>query len=399
MGFFAPTAFLAGAALLAAILATYLLRPRRPIRRVSSTFLWLAALHDLEAQRPWRRVPPSLLLLLQIAALAAIVGAVARPFVLSTQSSGPYTIVLLDASASMQATDVTPSRFEAARAKVGRMIDALETGQSLALVSLDAQPRIVAPPTSDRAQLRTALDSLQPMAQSANLAAALSIAGSLAEGHADATAIVVGDGSLDRAQAAGAFPIPLRYVAVGSANAPNLAVAGLGTRVADGRVSALARIVNYGPEPAAATLVLSVDGARFDARSLTIDAGGAADAEWDDLPPAAHTLQASLDRSDSLSLDNSAWAVIGGDRPTRVLLVSDGNVFVERALGLRPRTQVTRVSPGDYTAQPGQAFDLIVLDGFVPPTMPTGSSVLLLHPPASNGFANVGPDVSVSMPT
>src|SRR5438105_6105522 len=31
--------------------------------------------------------------------------------------------------------------------------------------------------------------------------------------------------------------------------------------------------------------------------------------------------------------------------------------------------------------------------------MPTGSSVLLLHPPASNGFANVGPDVSVSTPT
>ena len=395
MGFFAPTAFLAGAALLAAILATYLLRPRRPIRRVSSTFLWLAALHDLEAQRPWRRVPPSLLLLLQIAALAAIVGAVARPFVLSTQSTGPYTIVLLDASASMQATDVTPSRFEAARLKVRRMIDALETGQSLALVSLDAQPRIIAPPTSDRAQLRTALDSLQPTAQSANLAAALSIAGSLAEGHADAQAIVVGDGSIDRAQAAGAFPIPLRYVAVGSANAPNLAVAGLGTRVADGRVSALARIVNYGPEPAAATLVLSVDGARFDARSLTIDAGGAADAEWDDLPPAAHTLQASLDRTDSLSLDNSAWAVIGGDRPTRVLLVSDGNVFVERALGLRPRTQVTRIVPGDFIPQ-NQTFDLVVLDGSVPAQLPGGASVLLLHPPANNGLVSAGPDVAIS---
>src|SRR5207244_10695979 len=110
MGFFAPTAFLAGAALLAAILATYLLRPRRPARRVSSTFLWLAALHDLEAQRPWRRVPPSLLLLLQIAALAAMVAAVARPFVQSTQSTGPSPVVLLAPSASTQATAVVPAR-------------------------------------------------------------------------------------------------------------------------------------------------------------------------------------------------------------------------------------------------------------------------------------------------
>ena len=46
MGFLAPSAFVIGAALLAALLASYLLRPRRPVRRVSSTFLWLAALHD-----------------------------------------------------------------------------------------------------------------------------------------------------------------------------------------------------------------------------------------------------------------------------------------------------------------------------------------------------------------
>src|SRR5207248_3975466 len=146
--------FLLGAALLAAVLATYLLRPRRPLRKVSSTFLWLAALHDLESQRPWRRVPPSLLLILQIAALVAMIGAVARPFVLSTQSTGPFTVVLVDGSASMQANDVKPTRFEAAKRRIAQMIDALEPGQQLALVTLDAQPRVANPPTSDGAQLK-----------------------------------------------------------------------------------------------------------------------------------------------------------------------------------------------------------------------------------------------------
>src|SRR5919202_1060389 len=398
MGFLAPTAFVAGAALLLAILATYLLRPRRPARRVSSTFLWLAALHDLEAQRPWRRVPPSLLLLLQIAALAAMVGAVARPFVPSTQSTGPYSVVLLDASASMQATDVSPSRFDQARARAGQLIDAVEPGESMALVSLDAQPRVLAPPTSDRGQLRRALDALQPTHQAANLPAALSLAGTLAEGHAEAQVVVIGDGSLDPGQAPPSFSHPIRYLAVGSSATPNLAVAGLGTRVSDGQVSALARVVNYGPQAATATLVLRVDGQRFDARSLTIDAGGAADAEWDALPSAAHTLQAVLDQPDSLALDNSAWAVLGGDRPTRVLLVSDGNVFVERALSLRPQTQVTHLVPGDDLPR-AQAFDLIVLDGYVPPVLPTGASVLLLHPPPNNALINAGADLLTSAVT
>src|ERR1700682_84655 len=117
----APGAFLVGAALLLAILATYLLRPRRPARRVSSTFLWLAALNDVQAQQPWRRVPPSLLLLLQIAAPVGMVTPLPRPFLLSAESTGPYTVVLVDASASMQAIDTVPSRFEMARTRVAQM--------------------------------------------------------------------------------------------------------------------------------------------------------------------------------------------------------------------------------------------------------------------------------------
>jgi Mg-chelatase subunit ChlD len=395
VGFIAPSVFVLGALLLAAIVAAYLLRPRRPLRSVSSTFLWLAALHDLESQRPWRRVPPSFLLLLQIAALAAMVGAVARPFVLSTQSTGPFTVVLLDGSASMQATDVKPSRFDAAQAVVEKLIDGLEPSQQLALVALTAQPAALSQASNDQRQLKAALASAAPTALPANLPAALSLSASIAEDHSDAQIVIVGDGSLDRTQVPKDFPIPVRYVGVGSPNASNMAVAGLTTRSANGHLSALARVINYGPQPAVVNLTLKVDGNRFDARTLTIDPNGVATPQWDDLPSAAHTLEASIDSADSLSLDNSAWAVVGGDRPTRVLLVSEGNVFVERALSLRPETQVTRVAPGDYSSQ-ASAYDLIVLDGFVPPVLPSGASVLLLHPPLNNGYLTVGSDISVS---
>ena len=306
MGFLTPGAFVAGGGLLLAILATYLLRPRRPPRRVSSTFLWLAALHDLQAQKPWRRLPPSVLLLLQIGTLLAMVAALARPYLLSADSSGPYTVVLLDASASMQATDVLPSRFEAGRARVAQMIDGLESGQKLAVVSLDAHPRIVAPPSDDRAQLHRQLATMQPTTQSANFAAALSIAGSLAEGHAEAQVAVVADGSLDRSQAPPSYALPVRYRAVGSLTAENLAVAGLGTRDDGGSLTALAHVVNYGAQAHTATLALRVDGARFDSRALSIDPGGTADAQWDNLPANARTLEARLEQTDSLALDDAA---------------------------------------------------------------------------------------------
>src|SRR2546423_14929838 len=114
VGFLAPGAFVVGGALLVAILATYLLRPRRPSRRVSSTFLWLAALNDLQAQRPWRRVPPSVLLLLQIAALAAMIAALARALVLTAESTGLDTLVRVAPPPPMPAPPGSPSRLPVA---------------------------------------------------------------------------------------------------------------------------------------------------------------------------------------------------------------------------------------------------------------------------------------------
>jgi hypothetical protein len=396
VGFLSTEALVIGGVLLVAVLATYLLKPSRPTRRVSSTFLWLAAFHEMQADRPWRRVPPSLLLLLQLLALGAIVAALARPFTLTADASGLDAIVLLDTSASTQATDVAPSRFAAERAKVSGLIDALQPGESLSLIALGVEPRLVAPRTTDRDALRRALDSIEPTLQSANLPAALSLAASLAEGRSDTQVIVVGSGPLARDAVPSGYPVPLRYIGIGT-NAENLAIEALGTRLVDGRLAGLARVANYGSQAHSVTLDLQVDGARFDSRDLTIDPGASADAEWDELPPTARVLEAHLVEPDPMAVDNTAWAIVGGDRPVRVLLVSSGNVFLERALALRQGVQVTRSTPSAYLAdgQPGQ-FDLVILDGTFPPTLPASSSVLAIHPPAGNALLPTSDDVLVS---
>jgi Ca-activated chloride channel homolog len=397
MGFLGPEVFAIGAALLVAVLATYLLKPSRPTRRVSSTFLWLAAFHEMQADRPWRRVPPSLLLWLQLLALAAIVAALARPFVLSADASGLDAIVLIDTSASTRATDVAPSRFEAERTEVSRIIDALEPGQTLSLLGLGAEPRVLAPRTSDRDVLRRALDTVQPSLLSANLPAALSLAASLAEGHADTQVIVVASGALDRRQIPAGFPLALRFIGIGTA-ADNMAIAALGTRMVEGHLTGLAQVANYGAERRTVTLDLRVDGTRFDTRLLPIDPGASANAEWDDLPLKSQVLEAHLVEPDALSIDNTAWSVVGGDRPTRVLLVSSGNIFLERAMALRPGVQVTRSGPSAYTpdVESGQAYDLIVFDGYLPTTLPNGASLLVIHPPNGNALVPTGQEVPVS---
>ena len=104
MSFLTPLALIGGL-LAIPIILLYMLRLRRREVTVSSTFLWQQLLQDQEANTPWQRLRRNLLLLLQLIILALLVFALARPFITVPAVSTGQIAVLLDASASMNATD------------------------------------------------------------------------------------------------------------------------------------------------------------------------------------------------------------------------------------------------------------------------------------------------------
>src|SRR5256886_17070076 len=97
------------------ILLLYFMRPKRQERVVGSTLLWQQALQDLQASRPWQRLRITPLLVLQLLAAIVIVLILTRPPIFLRSPISGNTIIILQASASMQATDVTPNRFEVAK--------------------------------------------------------------------------------------------------------------------------------------------------------------------------------------------------------------------------------------------------------------------------------------------
>src|ERR671933_2940489 len=121
MNLLAPLGLLLGITL-PVVVIFYLLKVRRHDEEVSSTFLWNDLIRDLAAHEPLQRLKWRLLLVLQLLALGLITFAVARPFSEQIGRKPVQAVLLLDGSASMQARDVTPSRFakavDAARAKL-----------------------------------------------------------------------------------------------------------------------------------------------------------------------------------------------------------------------------------------------------------------------------------------
>src|SRR5574341_1262707 len=151
--------FLALAGLAIPIVILYMLKLRRRETEVSSIMLWRMVLRDREANSPWQRLRRNLLLLLQLLLLALLVIALARPFLpVPVVASGQVT-VLLDASASMNATDVEPSRFEEAKKIARRLANDLGDDSLMTLIHVGPQPNVLVSASADKRELLAAIDA------------------------------------------------------------------------------------------------------------------------------------------------------------------------------------------------------------------------------------------------
>ncbi len=142
-----------------ALVVVYLLMLRRK-KKLAMRYASLSMMQEaMGASRRLRRhIPPILFLL----ALIAMVAAVARPAALVTLPYQYETVILaIDASGSMRATDVSPTRIAAAQAAARTFIADLPRTTRLAVVSFAATASVVQPPTLNREEILAALDRIQ----------------------------------------------------------------------------------------------------------------------------------------------------------------------------------------------------------------------------------------------
>jgi Ca-activated chloride channel family protein len=143
----------------AALVALYVLLQLRR-KAYAARFTNVALLGSLVPKRPgWRRHVAFGLVAL---ALAVLVVSLAVP---STRVKVPReraTVVMaLDVSLSMKATDISPTRFQAMQTAAKKFVDLLPKQINLGLVSFSGTATTLVTPTTDHAQVRTAIDNLQ----------------------------------------------------------------------------------------------------------------------------------------------------------------------------------------------------------------------------------------------
>ena len=256
MTFAAPWLLLLLAVLPVAGLA-YVLAARRARARVAAAVtpgLW----SNLMPRRPgWRRHVAPLLCALAIALL--LVG-LARPQLALSHDLRETTVVLtVDASRSMAATDVQPSRIAAARSAARKLLSGLPENAKVGVVSFSRQVRVLAAPTDDRQAVEAALSGVTLSGGTALGDAIVRAVASLKDANAPAQGraiVVISDGKSTEGATA-----PIAAARAAKAAGVRIFAVSLGT--AAGSVQQRGKAVAVPPDPTTLQRIASLAGGRF----------------------------------------------------------------------------------------------------------------------------------------
>ena len=352
------------------VIALHLLKPRRVEAVVSSSMLWNADTVGSTAASPWQRLPPTLLLLLQLLLVALGALLLANPITSEESGLAEHTVVVLDTSASMAALDGSPDRFADAKQAAIALIDEIPEGGRLSLVAAGTTPSVRVSATTDVASFEAAVRALRVGDGPADLSEAMTLANGLETPDARLGIVLISDGGHTAPQLA-ALPTGVTHRLVGDSDV-NHAITSLRVQRVDGGLEATVTSEVTGGGAVTTPLRFDVDDLTQAVVDITIEPS--VPNQTTVILPEGERIVARLGGDDLLGIDNTAYAVARSREDLSIAIHGEADVFLTTLL--ETLDGVTIVDPTVETPEidifVGQAVPEDTLRPFLAIAPPTG---------------------------
>lgn len=378
MNFYSPMFFMFLLGLIPIILM-YLLKKQHEEIKISSTYLWERAIKDIEANKPWQKLRKNLLLFLQMLIFTLIVFSLAQPYFLSNSVNAENLIIVLDRSASMQSTDVKDSRFEAAKSEIMDIFDNLNPVTNVTLITMGNNPEIVVSSTKDKDILKKGLKEIEVSNHTDDIDKTISLLQSLTKGLSNYKILFYTDKGVNE-------QIDNMIVKNISENYINLAIDNISHSKANNGLVVLTTVTNYCETELGGDLTLYTDNEIYDVIDITIKPNESQNFYWNGVPENVNILKVEIDVKDSLKVDNVRYHVVNSSQTNKVLLVTKGNIFLEKSLLLNPNIELYKTNEA---LKDIKGYDLYIFDGLLPEELPIDGNIVVFNPPDDNQVIKV----------
>ncbi len=361
------------------IIVFYILKGKRQDIRVPSTMLWKSLIEDYSSPKPRFRLEFDWLLVLQLMIFALLISALAQPQVLISNYQSTKVVLVIDGSASMQANDITPSRFAASVVDAIQRIRNLHPDTEVALVLASAKPEIVQEFTMDHQRIMRTLQELAATDTALDLAATFTQASELLTDAVSGEIWFFTDGSYPGL--AYDKPHTLEVFQIGT-NTANVGITKLDASMATGRLNeyqVFIEVSNFSDVEQIVPLSISLQGRIIIRDSIELGPEESKAVFYPLNTTGRGNYLVTL-HTDDLAVDNTAYLPLGIGEGLRVLLVSPGNFFLERALLTIPNLRLFTKS--EVSGQELDLYDLVIFDRLSPPANLSGNTIFIgTYPP------------------
>ena len=380
MHFLNPSAFYL-LAFIPIVALLHFLKLHRQRYIVPSVMLWLEAVEDMKANVPFQRLRRSFLLPLQIFILLIVICGVARPTLRLPSSLGDQAIIIVDTSASMQATISGKTRLAEAQGEALKLINRLDAnGHMMIMDTSPPSSNMRQTFTSDKEKLRRAVKNLTVRHAPPALKTAFDSA--RIYGNLPGTQIFfISDNFENLPSSATQMPLHCQGIAWGE-QINNIGIVRFSV-TRDAHRSSFYQILvvlqNFADTPKQVQVRLEIEGRWTNDETVTVAVGETVSIVFPvkDEGFDGQTISARLvDVDDDLFIDDIAFAVLQPPVEWKVLLVSNREQpLLTTVLKTNPHVVFSQIRADDYHGLANH--DLVIFDRYVPKRPHDGNAVFL----------------------
>lgn len=362
----------------------YILKQRYEERKISSLYLWQQVIMELDAASPFQRLKRNLLFFLQLLVLLLCIFALTNPFIWWKNNNYQNIVLVVDTSGSMSAAGEKDTKLEEAKLKAEELVNSLAAGTRMTLVSAGKDIKVEITGSTDKKELLARLKKIKPTNSAGSITDTFSLVKAICDQYQSYKAVYFTDHNQELKGLNG------ELVVLGPQR-PNVSLDYIAETRAGSGLKVMIRVTNHGTENTEAELCLYGEESLISIKNEALNAGETKTVYFDNVPADNKYIYCELSKEDGLLEDNRIFSVIKQKQAKRILMSTDQNIFMEKALNTLKDVEVFKTITD---RQINEEFDLYIFDGNYMGKLPQKGNLLFLNPRQSNSFFKVGDELA-----
>lgn len=363
------------------LILLYILKRKYREEVISSTLLWNEVYKNTRANTPWEKLRKNIMLLLQIIILLLLILSLMRPFLNFGGKTYKNIILVIDNTASMSAEYGDGTRLDEAKKLAKEFLASTKDDTNTYIIAFDGNSNLLQNGDFDKEVSNDIISSISQSYNSGDINETLSFVKAIGEGiEEDYEVIAITDKDFSLGDVNG------KIVSLANSGV-NASIDNISHKFLEDSERVIATITNRGTGDYQGDFSLYDGEELISVEALDLKEGENKTLTFDLSSIKSETLRGELSRKDMIAGDNTYNHVVGKKKVNKVLIVTEQNLFLEKAFSNIQNTEVYKTNNASNLTS-ADNYDLYVFDGVTPDIIPSKGSILFINP-SSNEFFNV----------